>query len=221
VVDQLRKIAYFSGLNSAFGADYLVLMMPLLEPYVLREGLAVMGEGSQHLLLEGDLREVEELFEAERTVDPYRLIDLRDKPRVRFVAESDCRMVRIRRGAAAGLAHFQKRLLQKERERNQEMVKLRKLMKGKDHKSKLEFLKAIDFFASLGEFDLLDLAVQSRIQDYPQGSLTHATGEEVEAIGCVLGGRVKLSFQGREGRGQAVSLQAGEGEWIGLEEYLW
>lgn len=51
VVDQLRKIAYFSELNSAFGADYLVLMVPLLEAYVLRAGLELLGEGNQHLLL--------------------------------------------------------------------------------------------------------------------------------------------------------------------------
>lgn len=41
----------------------------------------------------------------------------------------------------------------------------------------------------------------------------------MEAIGCVLLGKIKLSFP--SGSGQAVGVQAGEGEWVGLEEYLW
>jgi hypothetical protein len=141
-------------------------------------------------------------------------VDLREKAGVRFEAMSDCKMIKIRRGAAGGMAQFQKRLVQKERERGQEGAKLRKLMKGKELRSKVDFLSAIEFFGSLGEFDLLELAVQSRIQEYSQGSATHSFGEEVEAIGCVLAGRVKLSFP--SGKGQAMGVQAGEGEWVGL-----
>lgn len=55
-------IPYFKSLNSAFGADYLLLMLPLLEPYVLRQGLSLIGKESQYLLVEGELDEVEESF---------------------------------------------------------------------------------------------------------------------------------------------------------------
>lgn len=91
-------------------------------------------------------------------------MDLREKAGVRFEAMSDCKMIKIKRAAAGGLVQFQKRLMQKERERAQEAAKLRKLLKGKELRSKVEFLKAIEFFSSLGEFDLLELAAQSHIQ---------------------------------------------------------
>jgi hypothetical protein len=105
------------------------------------------------------------------------MVDIREKESVRFEARTDCKMIKIRRGAAGGLAQYQKRLMLKERERVQEGTRLRKLMKGKELKSKVEFLRAIEFFGSLGEFDLLELAVQSHIQEYSQGSCTHALGE--------------------------------------------
>lgn len=104
------------------------------------------------------------------------MVDLREKEGVRFEAKVDCKMIKIRRGAAGGMAQFQKRLMQKERERVQEGARLRKLMKGKELKSKLEFLRAIEFFGSLGEFDLLELAAKSRIQEYSQGTRTHTLG---------------------------------------------
>lgn len=50
-------------------------------------------------------------------------------------------------------------------------------MKGKELRGKVEFLRTIEFFGSLGEFDLLDLAVQSHIQEYLQGNSTHSLGE--------------------------------------------
>lgn len=55
VIDHLRRIPYFNSLNSAFGADYLLLMLPLLEPYVLRQGLSLIGKDSQYLLVDGEL----------------------------------------------------------------------------------------------------------------------------------------------------------------------
>lgn len=58
----------------------------------------------------------------------------------------------------------------------------------------MEFLKAIEFFGSLGEYDLLDLTAQSHIKQYSQGGVTHVCGEDVEEIGCVLSGKVKLSY---------------------------
>lgn len=131
MIDHLRALPFFDYLASNFGADYLVIMLPLLQPYLLRQGLTLIGEHCQYLLLEGNLREVEEQFEANRTIEPNRILDLRDKVGVRFVAESDCKIIKIKKGASAGLVHFQKRLLQKERERNQEMGKLKKLMKTK------------------------------------------------------------------------------------------
>jgi hypothetical protein len=74
------------------------------------------------------------------------------------------------------------------------MTKLKKLIKNKDNKDKLLFLRVIEFFNSLGEFDLLDLAVQSQIKEYHQSSVTHTFGEDVDNIGCVLNGKVKLTF---------------------------
>jgi CRP-like cAMP-binding protein len=221
VLDHLRAVPYFNAINSALGADYLDLLLPLLQPYILRAGFTLVGEDSLYLLLDGSLREVERLYEADRTIEPNRLLDLRDKPGVRFEAESDCRIIKIRKGAAAGLAHFQKRLIKKERERTQEMAKLKRLAKGKEHREKLEFLQVIDFFSGLGEFDLLDLTVQSHIKEYSQGSITHACGEDIEAVGCVLSGKVKLSFPTNKDSKQAVSVFLTDGEWIGLEEYLW
>lgn len=50
-------------------------------------------------------------------------------------------------------------------------------MKGKELRNKVEFLRTIEFFGSLGELDLLDLAVQSHIQEHLLGSNTHALGE--------------------------------------------
>ena len=90
-------------------------------------------------------------------------------------------------------------------------------------KERLDLLRGIDFFDNLGEFDLLDLAAQSSVKEYPQGMFTHSCGEDVERIGHVLRGKVKLTFPTgfEQSRRDGVALHLTEGEWIGLEEHLW
>lgn len=112
-INHLRRIPYFNSLNSVFGADYLLLMLPLLEPYVLRQGLSFIGKDSHYMLVDGELHEVEERFSASHPIEQYSMVDLREKESVRFEAITDCKMIKIRRGAGGGLAQFQKRLMQK------------------------------------------------------------------------------------------------------------
>lgn len=56
-IDLLRQLEYFHHLNSAFGSDYLVLLLQTLHPFVLREGFSLISECDNYMLLEGDLRE--------------------------------------------------------------------------------------------------------------------------------------------------------------------
>ena len=96
---------------------------------------------------------------------------------------------------------------------------MKRLFRVKENKERLDLLRGIDFFENLGEFDLLDLAAQSSIKEYPQGMFTHSCGQDVEMIGHVLKGKVKLTFPTsiEQSRKDGVSLYLTEGEWIGLE----
>jgi hypothetical protein len=101
-----------------------------------------MGEYNQYILLEGNLEEEEMRFQSSRPVQPNLLLDPRENPAIKYVAKSDCRIIKIKRGAAGNML-FQKKLMQKERERNQEKAKLKKIIKTKDQKDKLDYLKVI------------------------------------------------------------------------------
>jgi hypothetical protein len=65
------------------------------------------------------------------------------------------------------------------------------------------------------------IATHSIVEEYSLGSVTHLAGLEVEKIGCVLQGRVRLSFAqerpAQRVRDSNVQWMLGEGDWIGLE----
>lgn len=42
ILDILRTLTYFHNLNDAYGADYLLLLLPYLEPMTLREGFSLL-----------------------------------------------------------------------------------------------------------------------------------------------------------------------------------
>jgi signal-transduction protein with cAMP-binding, CBS, and nucleotidyltransferase domain len=94
---------------------------------------------------------------------------------------------------------------------------------GEDYKNKFEFLQQMSFFKSLGEYDFLDLTTKSQIKEYRQGSTTHKCGGTVDMIGCVIIGKVKLHYPtDKEGaKGKKITVSISEGDWLGLQEYLW
>jgi hypothetical protein len=75
-----------------------------------------LGEYSQYLLVEGDLDEVNEEFQASRVIDLNTLIDLRESIGVRFTARSDCKVIKIKKGQEVN-PNFQKKLILTEKER--------------------------------------------------------------------------------------------------------
>lgn len=75
-MDLLRQITHFSELNSKFGADYLVLLLQTLQPFVLREGFWLIEECDHYILVEGDLREEEARYEASRPVAQGKVLEI-------------------------------------------------------------------------------------------------------------------------------------------------
>jgi hypothetical protein len=108
-VDLLRQLSHFSELNSKFGVDYLVLFLQTLQPFVLREGFWLIEECDHYMLVEGDLREEEAKYEASRPVTVGKVLELNERLGVRFLAKSDCKMIRLKRGPSAGF-HKEKKL---------------------------------------------------------------------------------------------------------------
>ena len=88
-------------------------MIPILQPCLLHAGLSLLGETNQYLLIEGELIEEDLKLQLNRPVEPNRMVDLRTAG-IRYTAATDCRIIKIRKGVAAGL-HNIKKLMQKER----------------------------------------------------------------------------------------------------------
>lgn len=55
ILDILRTLTYFHNLNNAFGAEYLLLLLPYLEPMTLREGFSLLEDNNNYALMEGRL----------------------------------------------------------------------------------------------------------------------------------------------------------------------
>ncbi len=137
------------------------------------------------------------------------------------MANSDCRLIKIKRYSPHSLVSARK-LMQKEREQPAAVAKIKKTIKNKGHQLHLQALGKLEFFRNLGEYDLLEVGALGQFKEYSQAGKTHFAGDQPEKIGCVLSGRVKITF-GLGGRREkdGVNLHLGEGEWIGLEQLLW
>lgn len=55
IIDILRTFTYFHNLNNAFGADYLLLLLPHLELVILRQGFLLLEDKNNYVLVEGKL----------------------------------------------------------------------------------------------------------------------------------------------------------------------
>lgn len=88
-------------------------MIPIIQPTILHAGLSLLGETNQYLLIEGELMEEDVKLQLSRQVELNRVVDLRAAG-IRYIAATDCKIIKIRKGVAAGL-HNVKRLMQKER----------------------------------------------------------------------------------------------------------
>ncbi len=71
-------------------------------------------------------------YEAVREVEINKLIDLGEKLGVRLMANSDCRLVKIKRYSPHSLVSARK-LMQREREQPAAVAKIRKTIKNKGH----------------------------------------------------------------------------------------
>ena len=71
-------------------------------------------------------------YEAVREVEINKLIDLGEKLGVRIMANSDCRLVKIKRYSPHTLVSARK-LMQREREQPAAVAKIRKTIKNKGH----------------------------------------------------------------------------------------
>lgn len=71
------------------------------------------------------------------------------------------------------------------------------------------------------------MAVKCEIRQYPQGAMTHEKGQDVKKIGCIVSGKLRLTFNDEKKskdmrvRNHGIHVNIAEGDWIGLEEYLW
>lgn len=61
------------------------------------------------------------------------------------------------------------------------------------------FYKEIKEFTHLGEYDALEMMARSEIKLYPKGALVYSYGENINKIGYILSGKVKLIYNKPEG----------------------
>ena len=43
IVDNLKMVDHFCMLNNQLGSDYLIAMIPLIKPFILRKGFGLMN----------------------------------------------------------------------------------------------------------------------------------------------------------------------------------
>lgn len=70
---------------------------------------------------------------------------------------------------------------------------------------------------------MLELSAKSIITVYSKGNLTHSCKEEAPRVGCIIAGKIKLTFGNQLSDKLRRNSQAGmawflrETDWIGLE----
>lgn len=55
ILDMLRTLTYFHNINDAYGADYLLLLLPYMEVMTLREGFSLLEDSNNYVLMDGKL----------------------------------------------------------------------------------------------------------------------------------------------------------------------
>lgn len=85
-------------------------MLQTLQPFILREGFMLIGESDHYLLVDGHLTQEEAKYEASRPVLTGKKLDLSERDDVRYLARSDCKMIKIKKGPSAGF-QVEKKLL--------------------------------------------------------------------------------------------------------------
>ena len=200
-------------------------MMPALEILTLRDGFPLMHEPHRYVLVSGDLRAEKIGEEWDEEVEVGKLIEPYEQRDTRFIAKGDCGMVRIKKGVAGNL--LEKKLSQRERQCAKDIREFSAAVAKGEYPAN-EMLAKIPFFGCLGEYDMLELCARCQVKVYSQGGTTHEAKETVPRIGCLVNGKVRctvgesnLNKLQRHKDTRGMNWVLGEGEWIGLEEYLW
>jgi hypothetical protein len=94
--------------------------------------MGLLDNECEVLLLDGELVEEEIKYEAIKQVEVNKMIDLGEKVGVRIIANSDCRLIKIKRYSPHSLVAARK-LMQREREQPAAVAKIRKTIKNKGH----------------------------------------------------------------------------------------
>ena len=111
--------------------------------------MGLLDNDCEVILLDGELVEEDMKYEAVREIEINKLIDLGEKIGVKIMANTDCKVIKIKKYSPHSLVSARK-LMQREREQPAAVTRIKKTIKNKGHWLHLQALGKLEFFRNLG-----------------------------------------------------------------------